>query len=48
MFFYILLNPAGHRQIGKSTNWQIDKSPNRQISKLFFVFKKKFVPLPKF
>lgn len=34
--------------IDKSTNWQIDKLTNRQISKLFFVFKKKFVPLPKF
>ncbi len=26
----------------------IDKLANRQISKLFFVIKKKFVPLPKF
>ena len=34
--------------IDKLTNRQIAKSPNRQISKLFFVFKKKFVPLPKF
>ena len=32
----------------KSKNEQIDKSTNRQIGKLFFVFKKKFVPLPKF
>jgi len=34
--------------IGKSPNRQIGKLANRQISKLFFVFKKKFVPLPKF
>ena len=45
------MSQLANRQIDKLTNWQINKSPNWQIAKsanYFFVFKKKFVPLPKF